>query len=281
MNEARPNEVRIHRELDAPRALVFANWTEAEHLGAWFAPAGFDVVECSVDLRLGGRWLVVYRSASGELYKEHGEFIEITRPEFLHLTLINEDEHGVAMFRTEVKVTFREQDGKTSMDFVQTGFPSKELRDAVRGGWGTCLDKLDQQLVADREIRQLFGDWSRASERKDLDASMRPVANDVLSYEHESPLAYHGVDALRATCEAGFEHMPEGFRWDVPDLRIVVRGDIAITWGLNHMHGPGVEMWSRGTRVFQKLDGRWRVIHQHVSFPYDPASGAAKLDLRP
>src|SRR5690606_13558487 len=137
------------------------------------------------------------------------------------------------------------------------------------------------QLAAEQELRELFADWFRASERKDLDAAMQPIANDVLSYEHESPLAYRGIDALRATCKAGFEHMSEGFRWEVPDLRVVVRGDIAVTWGLNHMHGPGVEMWSRGTRVFQKVDGHWRMIHQHVSFPYDPGSGAAKLDLRP
>jgi len=281
MTKTAPIELRIDREFDAPRALVYANWTEAEHFGAWFAPAGFDVLECSVDLRPGGVWRVVYRSAGGELYKEHGEFIEVIRPEFLHLTLVNENAHGGTMFRTEVTVTFREHDGKTMMAFVQTGFPSEELRDAIRGGWGTCFAKLEQQLAADREVRQLFIDWSRASETKDLDASMRPVARDVLSYEHEAPLVYRGDEALRATCEAGFESMPEGFRWDVPDLRVVVRGDIAITWGLNHMHGPGVDIWSRGTRVFQKLDGSWRMIHQHVSFPFDPASGTAKLDLRP
>jgi ketosteroid isomerase-like protein len=37
--------------------------------------------------------------------------------------------------------------------------------------------------------------------------------------------------------------------------------------------GEPVETWSRGTRVFQKLDGRWQMIHQHVSFPFDPATG--------
>jgi ketosteroid isomerase-like protein len=71
------------------------------------------------------------------------------------------------------------------------------------------------------------------------------------------------------------------FHWDVPDLQVIVRGDLAITCGLNHMHGSGIELWSRGTRVFQKIDGGWQMIHQHVSFPFDPASGAAKLDLRP
>jgi len=89
------------------------------------------------------------------------------------------------------------------------------------------------------------------------------------------------VAALRASCKVGFDHAPEPFRWDIPDLRVMVRGDVAITWGLNHMRGPGLEMWSRGTRVFQRIDGRWKMIHQHVSFPFDPENGVARMDLSP
>lgn len=281
MTEKPGIELRIERVFDAPRALVFANWTEAEQLAAWFAPEGFDVVDCAVDCRPGGRWRVAYRSASGRLYVEHGEFVERVAPERLRFTLINEEEGGRVTLQTEVEVRFSEHDGKTTMLFAQTGFGSRELRDSVGEGWASCFAKLDHQLRAEREIRALFEDWARAAERKDLDASMAPIESDVISYEHEAPLAYHGVEALRATCKTGFDKTPERFRWDVPDLRVLIRGDLAVTWGLNHMHGPGVELWSRGTRIFQHIHGRWRMIHQHVSFPFDPATGQAKLDLRP
>jgi ketosteroid isomerase-like protein len=110
---------------------------------------------------------------------------------------------------------------------------------------------------------------------------MAPIAKDVLSYEHDTPLLYRGVDALRAVCKAGFDHTPPGLRWDVPDLRVLIRGDLAVTWGLNHMHGAGVDLWSRGTRIFQRIDGRWQMIHQHVSFPVDPSSGSASTNLHP
>jgi ketosteroid isomerase-like protein len=80
--------------------------------------------------------------------------------------------------------------------------------------------------------------------------------------------------------------------WLPPSRRIgkryvvTVRDDIAVTWGLNRMqaHEPGnptSELWSRETRVFQRIDGKWKLIHQHVSFPYDPESGQAVTDLRP
>jgi len=276
-----PVELTIERVFDAPRALVFANWIEADSLGAWFAPKGFDVVECAVDPRPGGLWSVVYRSASGELYSERGTLLDVVDPDRLRFTLLMEDGHGRVTLRTEVLVTFREHNQVTTMAFSQSGFASSAQLDSVKAGWTSCFDKLDQQLAGEAEVRALFQQWFRASERRDLDASMAPIAKDVLSYEHEAPLLHRGVEALRASCKVGFEQAPEHFRWEVPDLRVVIRGDIAVTWGLNHMHGPGIDMWSRGTRVFQRANGRWQMVHQHVSFPFDPATGAAKMDLRP
>lgn len=139
-------------------------------------------------------------------------------------------------------------------------------------------------MTAEDEIRALHTAWFEASERKDLDASMAPIADDVVSYEHEMPLQYRGVDALRETCRAGFEKSATELRWDIPDLQIVVRGDIAVTWGLNRMRNrepgkPAYELWSRGTRIFQRRDGRWQMIHQHVSFPYDQQTGRAVFGI--
>ncbi|MDH2425352.1 nuclear transport factor 2 family protein [Sphaerisporangium sp. TRM90804] len=138
----------------------------------------------------------------------------------------------------------------------------------------------------EEEVRATFEEWFRDSSAKDLDAAMSKIADDAVSYEHGIPLVYTGVPAIREVCREGFELMTGDFRWDIPDLQVIVRGDIAVTWGLNHMRAqePGgrtVESWSRGTRVFQKIDGEWKMIHQHVSYPFDPATGQARTDLRP
>ncbi|MFY1688541.1 YybH family protein [Plantactinospora sp. WMMB782] len=131
---------------------------------------------------------------------------------------------------------------------------------------------------AEHEIRREFAEWFRDSAAKDLDAVMTKIAPDVVSYEHAAPQVHRGADAVREVCRQGFELARGEFRWDIPDLEVVVRDDIAVTWGLNRMRvqepgGEPVETWSRGTRVFQKVDGRWQMIHQHVSFPFDPATG--------
>ena len=41
------------------------------------------------------------------------------------------------------------------------------------------------------------------------------------------------------------------------------------------------ESWSRGTRVMQKIGGKWKMIHQHLSYPLDPQTGQARTDLKP
>lgn len=140
--------------------------------------------------------------------------------------------------------------------------------------------------TAEQEIRNLHTAWFEASARKDLDASMAPIAPTIVSYEHSAPLQFASVDAIREECRRGFELQSGDFMWTVPDLRVEVRDDLAVAWGLNRMANrtpDGAEQvtWSRGTRVFQRTDGEWKMIHQHVSFPVDPETGAAATDLEP
>ncbi|MFI7700767.1 nuclear transport factor 2 family protein [Nonomuraea sp. NPDC049480] len=56
--------------------------------------------------------------------------------------------------------------------------------------------------------------------------------------------------------------------------------------GLNHVRvvaedGQASDTWSRGTRVFERSDGTWLMVHQHLSFPLDPATGEARTGLSP
>lgn len=138
---------------------------------------------------------------------------------------------------------------------------------------------------SERQIHALHDAWFAASHAKDLDASMAPIAADIESYEHAAPLQCT-LEEIREQCAIGFDAASDDFIWTVPDLRVAVEGDLAVAWGLNRMadHLPdGTEQvtWSRGTRVFARRGGAWRMIHQHVSFPLDPATGMAATDLRP
>jgi ketosteroid isomerase-like protein len=141
-------------------------------------------------------------------------------------------------------------------------------------------------MDAEQEIRQLYAGWFDGTAAKDIDAVMTHITDNVVSYEHDAPLQYVGIDAVRDVCQRGFDVSTGQIQWGITDLQILIRDDIAVTWGLNHMQvqapdGKTIDGYSRGTRIFQKIDGQWQMIHQHVSYPYDLESGEAKTDLKP
>lgn len=141
-------------------------------------------------------------------------------------------------------------------------------------------------LEAEQAIRSLYDEWFDASAAKDLDRSMAPLATSIVSYEHSSPLQYDDIALIQEECRRGFESAGDDFRWTVPELNVVVDGDLAVTWGLNRMadrlpDGSEVVTWSRGTRVFQRSGDQWLMTHQHVSFPIDPTTGLAATELTP
>jgi ketosteroid isomerase-like protein len=45
--------------------------------------------------------------------------------------------------------------------------------------------------------------------------------------------------------------------------------------------GAEVDMWVRSTLVCRRVDGAWRIVHQHESVPFDPASGAGLVSEAP
>lgn len=46
--------IRFTRSFDAPPALVFSAWTDAEQLRCWWDPTGEKLTICEIDLRPGG-----------------------------------------------------------------------------------------------------------------------------------------------------------------------------------------------------------------------------------
>lgn len=142
-----PFDIAIVQVFDAPRALVFRNWTDPADVSAWFAPDNCTVTFCTVDARPGGKWRVEYRHESGGAYFEYGEFHEVVAPERLVFTLTQEDGAGNVSPTTLVTVTFTEKGEKTEMNFHQTGFETLTKRDDHVEGWNECFCKLEAHMA--------------------------------------------------------------------------------------------------------------------------------------
>jgi uncharacterized protein YndB with AHSA1/START domain len=101
-------ELVITRVFDAPLALVFAAWTEPQHLAHWSGPRGFTTPHSAMDLREGGRYRACLRSPQGEDHWVTGVYKAIEPPHRLVMTHAWEDAQGRPGPETLVTVTLSE-----------------------------------------------------------------------------------------------------------------------------------------------------------------------------
>jgi len=123
--------------------------------------------------------------------------------------------------------------------------------------------------VSAAEVRAVHEQWSARTAAKDLDGLMENIAPDVVSYEQAGQLQYTGIDEVREVCRRGLESSPGRIDFDVPDLTVHADGDLAVAWGLDRITADGAESRSRGTRVFERRNGQWQLVHQHLSVPVE------------
>lgn len=144
-------EVVITRLIDAPRALVFAAWSEPAQLPLWFGPEGFDITTHAIDLRQGGEWRFDMVAPDGTRYGNRMRFLRLNPPQRIEVLHGSDRDDDPAAFH--MLVTFDEQaDGKTILTLRQM-YPTRARREAVIGFGaveygGQTLDKLARHVAA-------------------------------------------------------------------------------------------------------------------------------------
>jgi uncharacterized protein YndB with AHSA1/START domain len=135
------------RSFAAPRELVFAAFIEPEHMQHWWAPRGFSMLSCALDLRAGGAWRMRIRSdESGAVQTEVGVYKEILPPERLVFTQAWVRGNGTLTPTTLVTVLFNERDGRTVVSFHQEAFGSSEACRSHEAGWSSSLELLTEHI---------------------------------------------------------------------------------------------------------------------------------------
>ena len=73
-------EIVLTREFEAPIQLVFDVFTRPEHVRKTIAPFGEEVTVCSIDLRVGGDYHIVFVTDDGVECSFRGTYLEIEPP---------------------------------------------------------------------------------------------------------------------------------------------------------------------------------------------------------
>lgn len=136
------------------------------------------------------------------------------------------------------------------------------------------------------EIRALLDDWTQAVRAKDIDAIMTRYAPEIVAFDAIARLQFKGAQAYREHWQACLEMCPGAMIFEIHELSVAAGDDIAFSHFLVRCGGTGEDGkeesgWTRATVCWQRTNGRWMVVHEHFSAPFEMASGKALLDLAP
>jgi uncharacterized protein (TIGR02246 family) len=136
------------------------------------------------------------------------------------------------------------------------------------------------------QIRALIDDWASAARAKDLDAIFAHYALDIVAFDAIAQLQFKGTQAYRQHWEACMAMCPGQMIFDVHDLTITARDDVAFCHYLSRCGATAEDGgekvgWMRATAGLHKRGAKWLIVHEHFSAPFDPASGKALLELEP
>jgi len=142
-------DLKVERLIDALPAEVFDAYTDPEAQRVWFTILNRDMtVESEVDLRVGGKSVIIWGFSPDEMYRETNIF-EVVDPPHRLVSKSSYTSPDGSILETHVEITFRAEGGKTLMTVVQSGFVDEGLRDFLADkAWIGAFDRLNAYFAA-------------------------------------------------------------------------------------------------------------------------------------
>lgn len=147
------------------------------------------------------------------------------------------------------------------------------------------MEALARTLNPEDEVRDLLDSYFDAVRASDLDRIVRHYAPEVVAYDAIAQLEFSGLESYKAHWKACLE-MCQHTVFEPRQPTIAASGDLAVAHCLIRCGGTGPDGkeqtgWVRSTIAARELNGRWSIIHEHYSVPFDPMSGKILGEIEP
>lgn len=143
------------------------------------------------------------------------------------------------------------------------------------------------------------GVWAAAGSKGELEAlehkcaeaatvdqlmSCYDPSEDLVVYDIGTPREFDGQQAVRGDFQNFFDTMKNA-KVEFLSLHVVSDGTMGLANSVQRFTatdkgGKPVDMTFRVTDVWRKQNGQWKIIHTHVSFPTDMATGKADMQSK-
>ncbi len=140
--------------------------------------------------------------------------------------------------------------------------------------------------TAQEEVRQSIDSWLKAVRARDTKGILSHYAPDVVAFDAIQQLQFKGVEAYGKHWEACMAMCPGDMVFDTGKLDIQAENDLAVAHGLIRCgmkddNGQEQASWMRMTSSYRKSGGKWAIVHEHFSAPFDMRTSKALFDLDP
>jgi ketosteroid isomerase-like protein len=107
-------------------------------------------------------------------------------------------------------------------------------------------------------------------------------ADDAIALDVYDPGIYRGKDEIYRGFEEGVQHI-EDFKGDIADINILTNGTFAgaalqVRFQVTLKGGQELNIQLRQLDAFKKINGKWQIVQQHISFPMDPKTGLGVMN---
>jgi len=148
MEQARLAEkpsLNLQRSYPVSPEKVWRAWTDPQALKRWWGPGGPEAVSLvQLDVRVGGRFRIVFGGAQGAEHEVQGVYREVVPNRKLVFTWTWP--RTTPERESLVTILFRPAAGGTELDFTHSGHFDETVRDNHKRGWGEAFVKLERFL---------------------------------------------------------------------------------------------------------------------------------------
>jgi uncharacterized protein (TIGR02246 family) len=122
------------------------------------------------------------------------------------------------------------------------------------------------------EIRALIERWAKAVREENRAAIRADHDPGILMFDVPPPFLSQGLDAYMATWETFFSSSAKPVAFAFHDVQVTCGQDVSFATAVGRCvnidaNGNREPLEFRLTMGLRKIDGRWRVMHEHHSLP--------------
>jgi uncharacterized protein YndB with AHSA1/START domain len=144
--QAERRELRLSRRYPVACEKVWRAWTDPQALSAWFGPAGAHSVQAAeLDVRVGGRYRIRFRTPDGEQHEVGGSYEEVQPQRKL---VFSWAWHTTPERVSRVTVAMRPDGDGTVLELLHERFVDAEARTNHERGWTGAFANLDAWMAS-------------------------------------------------------------------------------------------------------------------------------------